>query len=144
MSGSVNKVILVGHLGADPEEHSGDTWCNCTFRMATSESWKDKQTGERQERTEWHSVVIYSEGLVKVAMQYLKKGSKVYIEGQLQTREWEKDGIKRYATEVVVKSFNGGMTLLDSKGSNRAPAPEGDDRETAMTSDDYAQASRGE
>ncbi|WP_210348944.1 single-stranded DNA-binding protein [Aurantimonas marina] len=118
MAGSVNKVILVGNLGADPEIrrlNSGDAVVN--LRIATSESWRDKQSGERRERTEWHNVVIFNENLVKVAEQYLKKGAKVYIEGQLQTRSWEdQSGQKRYTTEVVLQRFRGELQMLDSRG----------------------------
>ena len=118
MAGSVNKVILVGNLGQDPETrrlNSGDPVVN--LRLATSESWRDKQSGERRERTEWHSVVIFNEHLAKVAEQYLKKGSKVYIEGQLQTRQWEdQSGQKRYTTEVVLQRFRGELQMLDRRG----------------------------
>ena len=117
MAGSVNKVILVGNLGRDPEvrqSQAGATIVN--FSVATSDSWKDKNTGERREKTEWHRVVIFSEGLANIAEQYLRKGSKVYLEGSLQTREYEKDGIKRYSTEVVLQGFNSTMTMLDTKG----------------------------
>ena len=117
MAGSVNKVILIGNLGRDPEvRHSQAGKKIVTFSIATSESWKDKNTGERREKTEWHRVVIFSEGLAGIAEQYLRKGSKVYIEGSLQTREYEKDGIKRYSTEVVLQGFNSTMTMLDTKG----------------------------
>ena len=119
MSGSVNKVILVGHLGADPEirnMQNGNPVCN--LRIATSESWKDKSSGERRERTEWHRVVIFTEGLCRIAEQYLKKGAKVYIEGQLQTRKWQdQKGEDRYSTEVVLQGFNATLTMLDSKNS---------------------------
>jgi single-strand DNA-binding protein len=118
MAGSVNKVILVGNLGRDPEVrrlNNGQPVVN--LRVATSESWRDKNSGERQERTEWHSVVIYNENLAKVAEQYLKKGSKVYIEGQLQTRKWQdQSGQERYTTEVVIQRFRGELTLLDRAG----------------------------
>ncbi|RST78598.1 single-stranded DNA-binding protein [Aquibium carbonis] len=117
MAGSVNKVILVGNLGADPEIRrlgSGDPVVN--MRIATSESWRDKQSGERREKTEWHNVVIFNDQLAKVAEQYLKKGMKVYIEGQLQTRKWEKDGVERYTTEVVLQRFRGELQMLDSRG----------------------------
>jgi single-strand DNA-binding protein len=129
MSGSVNKVIIIGHLGRDPEVRrlgNGDPVVN--LRIATSENWRDKQTGERREKTEWHSVVIFNENLAKVAEQYLRKGSKVYIEGQLQTREWtDKDNQKRYSTEVVLQRYRGEITLLDSKGDRDDDArPEGD------------------
>jgi len=117
MAGSVNKVILVGNLGRDPEvreTQAGKKIVN--FSVATSESWKDKNTGERREKTEWHRVVIFGDGLGRIAEQYLRKGSKVYIEGALQTSEYEKDGIKRYSTEVVLQGFNCTMTMLDTKG----------------------------
>lgn len=113
---SVNKVIIVGNLGRDPEVRSfqnGGKVCN--LRIATSETWRDKQTGERKERTEWHSVTIHPEGLVKIAEQYLRKGSKVYIEGQLETRKWQdQSGADRYTTEVVLRPYNGTLVLLDS------------------------------
>ena len=118
MAGSVNKVILVGNLGRDPETRrlgSGDPVVN--LRLATSESWKDKASGERKEKTEWHSVVIYNENLVRVAEQYLRKGSKVYIEGQLQTRKWtDNSGVEKYTTEVVLQRFRGELQMLDSRG----------------------------
>ncbi|SEN66829.1 single-strand binding protein [Loktanella fryxellensis] len=115
MAGSVNKVILIGNLGADPEVRSfqnGGKVCN--LRIATSESWKDKNSGERKEKTEWHTVAIFSEGLVGVAERYLKKGSKVYIEGKLQTRKWQdQSGADRYSTEVVLQGLGSVMTMLD-------------------------------
>lgn len=117
MAGSVNKVILVGNLGADPEIrrlNSGDPVVN--LRIATSESWRDKNSGERKEKTEWHQVVIFNDNLAKVAEQYLKKGVKVYIEGQLQTRKWEKNGIERYTTEIVLQKFRGVLQMLDARG----------------------------
>lgn len=118
MAGSVNKVILVGNLGRDPEVRrlgSGEPVVN--LRIATSESWRDKQSGERKEKTEWHSVVIFNENLAKVAEQYLKKGSKVYIEGQLQTRKWQdQSGVEKYTTEIVLQRFRGELTILDSRG----------------------------
>ena len=117
MAGSVNKVILIGNLGRDPEVRSfqnGGKVCN--LRIATSENWKDKNTGERREKTEWHSVAIFQEGLVRVAEQYLKKGSKVYIEGQLQTRKWQdQSGADRYSTEVVLQGYGGTLTMLDGR-----------------------------
>ena len=117
MAGSINKVILVGNLGADPEiKATQDGRELANLRVATSESWKDKNTGERREKTEWHRVVIFNEGLVKVAKNYLRKGSKVYLEGQLQTRKWEdQSGQERYSTEVVLQGFNGNLTMLDGK-----------------------------
>ncbi|SEP64548.1 single-stranded DNA-binding protein [Thalassovita taeanensis] len=118
MAGSVNKVILVGNLGRDPEVRSfqnGGKVCN--LRIATSETWKDRSTGERKERTEWHSVAIFQEGLVRVAEQYLRKGSKVYIEGKLQTRKWQdQSGADRYSTEVVLQGFDGTLVMLDGRG----------------------------
>ncbi|WP_370270457.1 single-stranded DNA-binding protein [Nioella sp.] len=118
MAGSVNKVILVGNLGRDPEVRTfqnGGKVCN--LRIATSETWKDRNTGERREKTEWHSVAIFQEGLVRVAEQYLRKGSKVYIEGQLQTRKWQdQSGQDRYSTEVVLQGFGGTLVMLDGRG----------------------------
>jgi len=118
MAGSVNKVILIGNLGRDPEVRSfqnGGKVCN--LRIATSETWKDRNTGERRERTEWHSVAIFNEGLVRVAEQYLRKGSKVYVEGQLQTRKWQdQSGQDRYSTEVVLQGFGSTLTMLDGRG----------------------------
>ena len=117
MAGSVNKVILVGNLGADPEVRTfqnGGKVCN--LRIATSETWKDKNTGERREKTEWHTVAIFQEGLVRVAEQYLRKGSKVYIEGALQTRKWQdQSGNDRYSTEVVLQGFGGTLVMLDGR-----------------------------
>ena len=119
MAGSVNKVILIGNLGRDPEVRSfqnGGKVCN--LRIATSETWKDRNTGERREKTEWHSVAIFQEGLVRIAEQYLRKGSKVYIEGQLQTRKWQdQNGQDRYSTEVVLQGYGGTLTMLDGRDS---------------------------
>jgi single-strand DNA-binding protein len=149
MAGSVNKVILIGNLGRDPEVRSfpnGGKVCN--LRIATSETWRDRQTGERKEKTEWHSVAIFNENLAKIAEQYLKKGSKVYIEGQLETRKWQdQSGQDRYSTEVVLRQYRGELTLLDGRdgggsgggyddpgfgsgsgsygGGDRSPAPAG-------------------
>jgi single-strand DNA-binding protein len=125
MAGSVNKVTLVGNLGKDPDvrrTNSGDPIVNLS--VATSETWRDKGTGERKERTEWHRVVIFNENLAKVAEQYLRKGSKIYLEGQLQTRKWtDKDGAERYSTEVVLQRFRGELVMLDSRGEGGgAPA----------------------
>ena len=121
MAGSLNKVMIIGNLGADPEVKSfqnGGKVCN--LRIATSEQWKDKNSGERQEKTEWHTVAIFSEGLVSVAERFLRKGSKVYIEGQLQTRKWQDaQGNDRYSTEVVLRGFNGTLTMLDSPGGGQ-------------------------
>jgi single-strand DNA-binding protein len=133
MAGSINKVILVGNLGKDPEVRAmqnGSEICNLT--IATSENWKDKSTGERKEKTEWHRVVIFNEGLVRVAKEYLKKGSKVYVEGQLQTRKWtNKEGQEQYSTEVVLQNYNGNLTMLDSP------------RDRSGAGDSYGQASGG-
>jgi single-strand DNA-binding protein len=126
MAGSVNKVIILGNLGKDPEirrTQDGKPICNLT--VATSESWRDKSSGERKEKTEWHRVVIFSEPLCKIAEQYLKKGSKVYIEGSLQTRKWtDQSGVEKYSTEVVLQGFNSAMTLLDGKTSTKDEADE--------------------
>lgn len=130
MAGSVNKVILVGNLGRDPEIRSTQDGREiANLAIATSESWKDKSTGERKEKTEWHRVVIFSEGLVNVVKNYLKKGAKVYVEGQLQTRKWtDKDGHERYSTEVVLQGFGSTLTMLDGKrdgGSNMSESSGG-------------------
>jgi single-strand DNA-binding protein len=119
MAGSVNKVILIGNLGADPEvRHTQDGRSICNLRLATTDTWRDKQSGERREKTEWHSVVIFNEQLGKIAQQYLKKGAKVYIEGQLQTRKWQDNsGNDRYTTEVVLQNYNGQLTMLDGRGA---------------------------
>lgn len=123
MAGSVNKVILVGNLGADPEVRTfqnGGKVVN--LRIATSETWKDKQSGERQERTQWHQVAIFSEPLARTAEQYLRKGSKVYIEGQLETRKWQdQSGNDRYSTEVVLRPYRGELTLLDKPEGSQQP-----------------------
>lgn len=118
MAGSVNKVILVGNLGADPEvRRMQDGRPVVNLRIATSETWRDRNSGERRERTEWHRVVVFNEGLAKVAEQYLRKGSKVYIEGQLQTRKWQdQSGQDKYSTEIVLQGFNSTLTMLDGRG----------------------------
>lgn len=121
MAGSVNKVILVGNLGRDPEIRSlnnGDRVAN--LRIATSETWRDKATGERKEKTEWHSVVIFNDNIVKVAENYLKKGSTVYVEGSLQTRKWtDQQGVEKYSTEIVLQRFNGQLTMLGGRGDSQ-------------------------
>src|SRR6476646_3573119 len=129
MAGSVNKVILVGNLGADPEvRRTQDGRPIVNLRVATSEAWRDKNTGERREKTEWHRVVIFSEGLAKIAEQYLKKGSKVYLEGALQTRKWQdKDGHDKYSTEVVLQGFNSQLTMLDTRGGGGGASAGNDD-----------------
>ncbi len=118
MAGSVNKVILIGNLGRDPEVRTfqnGGKVCN--LRIATSETWKDRDSGERRERTEWHSIAIFSEPLIRVAEQYLRKGSKIYVEGQLETRKWQdQNGNDRYSTEVVLRPYRSELTMLDSRG----------------------------
>lgn len=128
MAGSVNKVIIIGNLGRDPEVRSfpnGGKVVN--LRIATSESWRDKTTGERKERTEWHSVAIFNEGLAKIAEQYLRKGSTVYIEGQLETRKWQdQSGADRYSTEVVLRPYNGSLTLLGGKRDGDSGGAGGD------------------
>ena len=133
MAGSVNKVILVGNLGADPEvrhTQSGNPVCN--LRVATSETWRDRNTGDRRERTEWHRVVIFNEGLCKIAEQYLHKGSKVYLEGQLQTRKWQdQSGQDRYSTEIVLQGFNSNMTMLDTRRESDGGGRESAGRESA-------------
>ena len=129
MAGSVNKVVLIGNLGRDPEVRrltSGDPVVNLS--IATSESWRDKASGERKEKTEWHRVVIFNENLAKVAEQYLRKGSKVYLEGQLQTRKYtDKDGSEKYSTEIVLQRFRGELCLLDSRGGSGGGGGYGDD-----------------
>jgi single-strand DNA-binding protein len=137
MSGSVNKVILVGNLGRDPEVrrlNSGDQVVN--IRIATSENWRDKTTGERKEKTEWHNVVIFNENIGKVVEQYCKKGSKVYVEGQLQTRKWnDASGAEKYTTEVVLQRFRGELTLLDSRaGGSGESFGGGEERSTGGSS----------
>ena len=121
MAGSVNKVILIGNLGRDPEIrtlNSGDRVAN--LRIATSEQWRDKATGERKEKTEWHQVVIFNENIVKVAENYLKKGSTVYVEGSLQTRKWtDQQGVEKYSTEIVIQRFNGQLTMLGGRGDSQ-------------------------
>jgi single-strand DNA-binding protein len=129
MAGSVNKVILVGNLGRDPEiRATQDGREIANLAVATSESWKDRNTGERKERTEWHRVVIFNDGLVNVAKNYLHKGSKVYIEGQLQTRKWtDKDGAEKYSTEVVLQGYGGSLTMLDGAGGGKRESGSFDD-----------------
>ncbi len=126
MAGSVNKVILIGNLGADPEIRSlgsGDRVAN--LRVATSETWRDRTSGERKEKTEWHRVVIFNENLVKVAENYLRKGSKIYLEGSIQTRKWaDQSGVEKFSTEIVLQKFRGELTMLDGRGDN-ADAGEG-------------------
>ncbi|MBR3191526.1 single-stranded DNA-binding protein [Bosea sp. (in: a-proteobacteria)] len=148
MAGSINKVILVGNLGRDPEANrlaSGDPVVRMS--IATSETWRDKQSGERKERTEWHRVVIFNETLCKVATEYLRKGSKVYLEGQLATRKWQdQQGVEKYATEVVLQKYRGELTILD--GGQGRPPPEPDSYGSMRTREDggagYAAAKAGD
>ncbi len=136
MAGSVNKVILVGNMGTDPEirsMQSGDRVAN--FSLATSESWKDK-SGERQEKTQWHKVVVFNQNIIGILEKYTAKGSKIYVEGQIETRTWEKDGVKQYSTEIVIKPFNGSVTLLDSKSDKADP----EERKTSRSPEPKAQA----
>lgn len=145
MAGSVNKVILVGNLGADPEIrrlNSGDPVVN--LRIATSETWRDKNSGERKEKTEWHNVVIFNDNLAKVAEQYLKKGMKVYVEGQLQTRKWQdQSGQDRYTTEVVLQKFRGELQMLDARGQGGEGGNIGYDRGGGRGSD-FGQSGPGD
>ena len=140
MAGSVNKVIIIGNLGADPEirtfQNGGKV---ANLRIATSETWKDKNSGERKERTEWHAVAITAEHLVRVAEQYLRKGAKVYIEGQIETRKWQdQSGADRYSTEIVLRPFRGELQMLDSRdgGQERRTEPEAQPRSNAPAFDD--------
>jgi single-strand DNA-binding protein len=136
MAGSVNKVILVGNLGKDPEvRHTQDGKSIVNLSIATSENWRDKTSGERKEKTEWHRVVIFNEGLTKVAEQYLKKGQTVYIEGQLQTRKWtDKDGVEKYSTEIVLQNYSGTLTMIGGR-----PGGGGDSSQSG--SDEFGQSS---
>ena len=142
MAGSVNKVILVGNLGKDPETRrlgSGDPVVN--LRIATSENWKDKSSGERKEKTEWHSVVIFNENLGRVAEQYLRKGSKVYIEGQLQTRKWQdQSGQEKYTTEIVLQRFRGELTILDSRGGGSSGDLGDDSSQVGRSGSDFGRS----
>ncbi len=142
MAGSVNKVILIGNLGADPDvKRTQDGRPIANLSIATSETWRDKSSGERKEKTEWHRVVIFAEGLAKIAEQYLKKGAKVYVEGQLQTRKWQdKDGKDRYSTEVVLQNYNGTLTMLDGKGGGGGDDREESSGETSRSQNEYANA----
>lgn len=141
MAGSVNKVILIGNLGADPEiRRTQDGRPIANLRIATSDTWRDKNTGERKEKTEWHRVVVFNEGLCKVIEQYLKKGAKVYIEGALQTRKWtDQSGQERYSTEVVLQGFNSTLTMLDGRSGGGSSGGGGD----YGGSDDFGGGSSG-
>ena len=146
MAGSVNKVILIGNLGKDPKVsrlNSGDQVVS--FSIATSETWRDKASGERKEKTEWHNIVIFNENLGKVAEQYCKKGTKVYVEGQLQTRKWQdKDGHDRYTTEIVLQRFRGELTLLDSRGGGGADRESFPDEGGSRSSSGFSRAATTE
>jgi single-strand DNA-binding protein len=137
MAGSLNKVVLIGNLGRDPEIRStNDGREIATFSIATSESWKDKLTGEKKEKTEWHRIVVFSEGLVRVIKSYVKKGTKLYIEGQLQTRKWvDNENHERYTTEIVLQSFNSTLILLDGKNDSQMSQPSMGARQDAPTFD---------
>ena len=138
MAGSLNRVCLIGHLGADPEmRRTQDGRPIANFRIATSETWRDKNSGERRENTEWHSIVVFTEGLAKIVEQYVKKGSKIYVEGAMQTRKWQdKDGVERYTTEVVLKAFNGTILLLDGRGDGNGGGRRDRDDDRSGRSDD--------
>ena len=140
MAGSVNKVILVGNVGADPEiRRTQDGRQIANLRIATSDSWRDKNTGERKEKTEWHRVVVFNEGLCKVIEQYVKKGAKLYIEGALQTRKWtDQAGVEKYSTEIVLQGFNSTLQMLDSRGGGAGASSGGGD----YGDDDYGSSSR--
>ena len=145
MAGSVNKVILVGNLGADPEIRSltsGDRVAN--LRIATSESWRDRSSGERKEKTEWHRVVVFNENIVKVCEQYLRKGAKVYVEGAIQTRKWtDQSGVEKYSTEIVLQKFRGELTMLDGRGDNAGEGDAGGGYNGGFSSGPRAQQSSG-
>ncbi|MEP0707436.1 single-stranded DNA-binding protein [Parvibaculum sp.] len=142
MAGSVNKVILIGNVGADPEiRRTQDGRPIANIRLATSESWRDKNTGERREKTEWHRIVVFNEGLCKVIEQYVKKGAKLYIEGALQTRKWtDQSGVEKYSTEIVLQGFNSTLTMLDGKSGGGASSGGGD---YGSGSDDFGGGSSG-
>jgi single-strand DNA-binding protein len=145
MAGSVNKVILVGNLGRDPEIKqlpSGASIANLS--VATSETWRDKASGERKEKTEWHRVVVFNEGLVRICEQYLKKGSKIYLEGQLETRKWQdKDGNDKYSTEVVLRNFNASLTMLDGRNESSGGGDYNQDRAPARGAGGKSRGGKG-
>ena len=143
MAGSLNKVLLIGRLGADPDiKQMVNGKSVARLSLATSNTWKDKNTGERKEKTEWHRVVIFSEGLIKVVQQYVKKGTQVYIEGQLTTRKWkdEKSGIDRYSTEVVLQGYNSTFTILSGKNSQSTTLPGSTENKSTLPNEDKAVA----
>ena len=144
MAGSLNKVLLIGRLGADPEiKQMVNGKSVARFSLATSNTWKDKNTGEKKEKTEWHRVVIFNEGLVNVVQQYVKKGTQVYIEGQLTTRKWkdEKSGVDRYSTEVVLQGFNSTFTILSSKNSENTNLQESTENKSSLPNDENVPSS---
>ncbi|MCB1312198.1 MAG: single-stranded DNA-binding protein [Sedimentitalea sp.] len=145
MAGSVNKVILIGNLGRDPEVRTfPDGGKLCNLRIATSETWKDRNSGERKERTEWHNVVLRGDGLVRIAEQYLRKGSKIYVEGQLQTRKWQdQSGQDRYSTDVVVAGLGGVMTMLDGRGEGGGSGGGGGGYDSGPQDDRYGESGGG-
>ena len=139
MAGSLNKVLLIGRLGADPEiKQMVNGKSVARFSLATSNTWKDKNTGEKKEKTEWHRIVIFNEGLVNVVQQYVKKGAQVYIEGQLTTRKWkdEKSGIDRYSTEVILQGFNSSFTILSNKGNQIENIQDNQSEKSALPNDE--------
>ena len=143
MAGSLNKVLLIGRLGADPEiKQMVNGKSVARFSLATSNTWKDKNTGERKEKTEWHRVVIFSEGLIKVVQQYVKKGAQVYIEGQLVTRKWtdEKSGQDKYSTEIVLQGYNSTFTILSGKNSQSTTLPGSTENKSTLPNEDKAVA----
>ena len=143
MAGSLNKVLLIGRLGADPEvKQMVNGKSIARFSLATSNTWKDKNTGEKKEKTEWHRVVIFSEGLIKVVQQYVKKGAQVYIEGQLVTRKWtdEKSGQDKYSTEIVLQGYNSTFTILSGKNSQSTTLPGSAENKSALPNEDKAVA----
>ncbi|MGB3388991.1 MAG: single-stranded DNA-binding protein [Pseudaminobacter sp.] len=144
MAGSLNKATLIGNCGGDPEVRSMDNGSRvANFSLATSESWKDKNTGEKKERTEWHRIVVWNDGLVGVIEQYVKKGSKLYIEGEIQTRKWEKDGVERYSTEIVLTGFGGRLILLGDSGGGRASDPNDNSSRPGNQRNSYDEQSGG-
>ncbi len=144
MAGSINKVILVGNLGQDPRVSNTQSGTKVvSFSLATTDSWRDKASGERKDRTEWHRIVIFSPGLADTAERYLRKGSKVYLEGSLQTREYEKDGQRHFTTEVVLQNFNSTLVMLDGRGGDGAPASAGDIYDSSASGWDSTPAAGG-
>jgi|TARA_B100001971_G_C17692455_1_gene287714 single-strand DNA-binding protein len=147
MAGSLNKVLLIGRLGADPEiKQMINGKSVARLSLATSQSWKDKNTGEKKEKTEWHRVVVFNEGLVNVVQQYLKKGAQVYIEGQLSTRKWkdEKSGQDKYSTEVIIQGYNSSLTMLGGSGGSGSSASDSSSQQISKNPDDSSQVSQND